>query len=313
MTAVLLDSLVPIFAVMGLGYFAGWIRDIDNTHVAELNALVIDFALPAFLFVATAATPRVEIASLWAAILVLSIVMVAFYALSFWMQRRLFRRDAVESSIQALTVAQPNFGAAGLPLIAAVFHQTHAIYVALALATGSILTSPLTLGVLEASKSKEPIESRLGIVLRAVGRSFLKPIVLAPIVGIGIALLAIPVPDFIRESFALIGQGAGGIAAFVTGLILSSQRVFLDSNVISGTLLKNMAQPLVAAGLIMLLPIPRDEALATLLLTAVPAGFFGVLFGSRYGVETREAGSTLIVSSIFSALTLGALLVVTRA
>jgi malonate transporter len=55
---VLLNSLVPIFAIMGLGYFAGWIRDIDNHHVAELNALVMDFALPACLFVATASTQR---------------------------------------------------------------------------------------------------------------------------------------------------------------------------------------------------------------------------------------------------------------
>jgi malonate transporter and related proteins len=57
MTAVLLDSLVPIFAVMALGYFAAWVRDIDNRHVAELSALVMDFALPASLFVATATTP----------------------------------------------------------------------------------------------------------------------------------------------------------------------------------------------------------------------------------------------------------------
>jgi malonate transporter len=39
MIDVLLDALVPIFAVMALGYFAGWIRDVDNHHVAELNAL----------------------------------------------------------------------------------------------------------------------------------------------------------------------------------------------------------------------------------------------------------------------------------
>jgi malonate transporter len=55
-TAVLLDALAPIFAVLGLGYLAGWIREIDNHHVKELNALVTDFALPAALFVATAST-----------------------------------------------------------------------------------------------------------------------------------------------------------------------------------------------------------------------------------------------------------------
>ena len=33
MTAILLNSLLPIFAVMALGYFAGWVCDIG-----ELNA-----------------------------------------------------------------------------------------------------------------------------------------------------------------------------------------------------------------------------------------------------------------------------------
>ena len=58
MIDVLLNALVPIFAGMALGYVAGWIRDIDNRHVADLNALVMDFALPASLFVATASTAR---------------------------------------------------------------------------------------------------------------------------------------------------------------------------------------------------------------------------------------------------------------
>ena len=42
MTAILLNSLLPIFIVMALGYFAGWVRDIDNQHVGELNALVME-------------------------------------------------------------------------------------------------------------------------------------------------------------------------------------------------------------------------------------------------------------------------------
>jgi hypothetical protein len=30
---------------MALGYVEGWTRDVDNTHVAELNALVLAFAV----------------------------------------------------------------------------------------------------------------------------------------------------------------------------------------------------------------------------------------------------------------------------
>ena len=42
---------------------------------------------------------------------------------------------------------------------------------------------------------------------------------------------------------------------------------------------------------------------------APPSGFFGL----RYGIEPRAAGSTLIVSTILSALTLAAALILTAA
>ena len=45
MIDVLINSLVPIFAVMGIGYFAGWIRDVDNRHVAESGFFSVLFGL----------------------------------------------------------------------------------------------------------------------------------------------------------------------------------------------------------------------------------------------------------------------------
>jgi malonate transporter len=313
MSAILLNSLLPIFAVMALGYFDGWVRDIDNQHVGELNALVMDFALPASLFVATATTPRATLFAQWPLLLTLAVAMLALYALSYWMQRRLFALGSTEASVQALTIAFPNYAAAGLPLIAAVFDASHAIYVALAVAAGSILLSPLTLAILEADKASAGGSKGSGLVFRAVGRSLLNPVVLSPIIGIAVASLGIPLADSIREAFTLIGQATGGVALFLTGLILSSQPLLLNRNVISGALLKNLAQPLFVAGLIMLLPMHKDTARAAILLTALPSGFFGVLFGLRYGVQSHEAGSTLIVSTILSALTLAAALILTAA
>ena len=61
MTETLLDSLMPISVVMALGYLAGWTRDIDNNHLAELNALVMDFALPPSLFEAIASLAASDI------------------------------------------------------------------------------------------------------------------------------------------------------------------------------------------------------------------------------------------------------------
>lgn len=311
MTDVLLNALVPIFAVMGLGYLAGWIRDIDSHNVTELNALVMDFALPASLFVATASTSRTSLLSQWPLLVVFVVSMLALYALSYWMQRRLFGLGSSEASVQTLTIALPNYAAAGLPLIAAVFGATDTIYVALAIASGSIVLSPLTLAILEANKAPAGGPRNVGVVLRAIGRSLRKPIVLAPLAGILFSIIGIPLPQPVSGSLQLIGQAAGGVALFLTGLILSAQRIELGHNVLSGTLLKNVVQTLVAVGLILVLPMDGNTARAALLLCALPSGFFGVLFGLRYGLESHVAGSTLIVSSLASIVTLPVALVLT--
>ena len=109
----------------------------------------------------------------------------------------------------------------------------------------------------------------------------------------------------------MIGQAAGGVALFLTGLILSSQRLQLTANVISGTLLNNVVHPLSVAGLILLLPMQRDPSRAATLLSGLRSGFFGVLFGLRFGVVCDEAGSTLIASSLLTAFTLAIALLLT--
>jgi len=312
MTAILLDALVPIFAVLGLGYFAGWVRDIDNHHLSELNALVMDFALPAALFVATASTPWAVLVAQWPLLLVLTATALLLYGLAYAMQRWLFSLNPDTASIEALTIAQPNYGAAGLPFVAAVFGTSHLIYVALTLAFTSLFVAPFALAVLEMAHSPRSEPSGRTAIFVAVGHSLSKPIVLSPIAGIVFAFSAIPLPDFVQHSFDLIGRAGGGIALFLTGLILSSQQVIFNFNVISGTLLKNVVHPLLAAGAIMLLPVPADSVRASILLAALPSGFFGVLFGLRYDVDSRDAGSILIVSSMLSAVTLAVALAITE-
>jgi malonate transporter and related proteins len=311
MIDILLNALVPIFAIMALGYLAGWIRDIDNQHVAELNALVMDFALPASLFVATASRSRTVLLAQWPLLVVLTISMLALYALCYWMQRRLFGLGSSEASVQALNIALPNYAAAGLPLIAAVFGAANTIDVALSIAAGSIELSPPTLAILEANTAPAGGKRNLGAILQAVGRSLRKPIVLGPLIGVVFCLLGIPLTEAVRNSFVLIGQAAGGVALFLTGLILSAQRIELGPNVLSGALLKNVVHPLLAVGLILALPMDRDTARAAVLLCALPCGFFGVLFGLRYGLQPHVAGSTLIVSSLASVVTLPITLVLT--
>ncbi len=318
------NSLIPIFVVMALGYFAGWIRDLDNKHVAELNALVMDFALPASLLVATATTPSALLRSQGPFLLVLTLSMLLLLGFSYWMQRRFFGADPGEAGMQALTVALPNYAAIGFTLVQAVFGATKTIYVALSIAAGSIELSPPTLVLLELEKASaagapshsKPASglragSRAGEVFRAIGHSLLKPIVICPIVGIVISLTGIPLPGLIATSLQVIGVSAGGVALFLTGLILSSQKLHLTPNVLISVGLRNIVHPLFTYGLVLLFRLPEPSARAAILLTALPSGFFGILFGLRYGKQPSTAGSTLIVSTLLSVVTLTVAIIIT--
>ena len=311
MLAIILNALVPIYFVLALGYLAGRFKRVDNKRVAELNALVMEYALPASLFAATLRTPRQALVEQWPMVAVLGGGMLAIYAVTYFLQRRVFKLGTQEAAVQTLTVALPNYASAGLPLVTAVFGPSRIILVAISIACGSVIVSPLTLTLLEVGKEGHQGGITAGRLVNSMRTAILKPIVAAPILGVILSFLGVALPPLLGNCLDLIGRTAGGVALFLTGLILSAQPFKLNANVITGTLLKNIAHPLAAFLIVKLLPMPPDLARAAILISAIPSGFFGTLFGLRYGIQSQEAGSTLVASSVLSALTIAAAIYLT--
>ena len=298
MLDIILGSTVPVFFVIALGYVAGWTRKIDNRRVAELNALVMDFALPAALFVAMVHTPRHLLLEQGSLMVVLAASMLVIFGLHFALQSNLFELDSRRAAVGSLTTALPNFASVGLPLISSVFGAENTVSVGISIAVGAIVMSPLTLVILEAGEeSAKDVPARRRII-RAIGKSFLKPIVIAPVLGMVLTLSGAQMPGLLLTSLKLIGACAGGVALFLTGLILSSQPFKLNRTVASGTFLKNVVHPLLAAALVAALAVTPLIGREAIILSAVPSGFFGILFGLRYGDVSPDAGSTLIASTI---------------
>jgi malonate transporter and related proteins len=305
MPVIILDSLLPVFFGMALGYLGGWTRDVDNKHVAELNALVMDFAVPASMFVTVVQASRRTLLDELPLAANLSISMLILYFVTYVMARRAFGAGPGEASIQALTTSLPNYASAGLPLISAQLGADHLVAAAVAIACGSIVVSPITLVILDrTSQDKKSITASL---VSAV----MKPIVLSPILAVAFVLTGIGLPDPLTKSFSLMGQVAGGAGLFLTGLILSAQKLDLGANTSIQTLLSNVAHPLLAAALAWLFALPPLTAREAIVLSALPVGFFGVLFGLRFNKSSEVAGTTLIASTILSAATLAAAIYLT--
>lgn len=299
-------ALAPIFFILALGFVAGRFKVVDNKRVDSLNALVMNFALPASLFAATASAPRSEMFAEAPLFAILGIVMLVVFLGWYFGSTRIVGESEANASLQALTIAFPNLAGVGLPIMSAVVGSQGTVPLAIALASGSIIVSPLSLIIVEMTIRKESNGSVTPAkrILNALWHALTKPVVLAPALGIAFSLCELQVDDVVGACLRLIGQAAPGVALFLTGLILSSQPFRLDWRIVRAMTAADILRPLLATAVVFSLPVAPETARIAILLAAVPSGFFGILFAVSYRQDSATMGSMVIASTVVSIVTM---------
>jgi malonate transporter len=298
-------ALLPVFFALVLGYGAGKRKLVDNQNVSSINHLVMVFAIPASLFVSISSRTRSDITSHGTYIAVLVTAMLVVYAVTLWFQLKVFRLDRGSGAVQALTVSFPNYASIGLPLSSAVIGDQGAIAVAIGIAIGSMTISPLTIALLEDAKlGPDAPGSTLSRFGSALSKSLRKPIFWAPMLAFVLVLSGARMPNMLETTLTPIGAAGAGAALFLTGLILSAQKVTFDANVAYGIVVKNALMPLFVWGLCVLFGLDKLNTTEAVLLTAIPSGFFGLVFGANVGVRPKVSGSTLMLSTVAGVVSL---------
>jgi malonate transporter len=309
MLMLIITALLPVFLAIALGYFAGLRKLIDNKNVASLNVMLMQFVLPLTLFVSIAKTPRTVIAQNAPLAVVLALGLCTTFGLVALVQIRLFRLSLGDTAVETLTITFPNFSSIGLPLLLPIFGPEAALTVAIAIAVGSVTISPMTLAMLELHKAHAANSGHAVSPLRqfglALGRSVRKPIFIGPVLGLLFVLAGLKLSVLTVTAFGPLTAATAGLGLFLTGLMVSAQPIRVGGNVLFGTAVKNVAQPLLVYALALAMGLPIQTAKQTALLTAIPSGFFGLLFGANNGLSPPVAGSTLVFSSLAGIATLG--------
>jgi malonate transporter len=312
MIKVLGDALVPIFAGLLLGYFAGLWRRMDNENVRTMITFVMSFAVPCSMFLTIARTPRAELREQGGAALVLTTVYVVLYALTFVWARSQEKLDTSESSVLALTVSFPNSAAVGLALLASVFGPKSLVTVATSIALGSITVSAITLAILEAKQDRTAEGFSFMRVSLSLLRAGKRPIVWAPLLGLVFSCTGLQLPSYADRSLAVMGSASAGSALVLTGLVVSAQKFEFGGGTLVAVFLKNLLQPGLALGIAMLVHLSLDQTRYVTLISAIPCGFFGIVFGKGYNINPKLASSGLIESYVLSVLTLAVWIVIVQ-
>jgi malonate transporter len=144
--------------------------------------------------------------------------------------------------------------------------------------------------------------SRTGVtwknVLPPLWHSIKTPIVWAPVLGLVFSLADVNLPSFASRSLVAIGSAADGTALVLTGLVVSAQMVEIRGSTVVAVLLKNVIQPALALAIARSMRLPVEQMRYVTLIGAVPCGFFGVVFGKRFGSNPPLASSALIASYV---------------
>jgi malonate transporter len=296
MTLILLDALLPIFVGLLLGYIAGRRGVMDNLNVLNLIVLVMDFAIPCALFstISSASWPELREQSESASMI--AVVFAALYAASYIWARKSLKMSISDASVLALTVGFPNAAAVALPLLTTAYGPGSSITAALSIAVGSITISPLTVALLESDK----LSDGKGVSIQAVAikflRAFTRPVVWAPMLALVSVYFGLHLPSYLDRSLAILGSAASGSALILTGVVVSSQTFRFDGKVAWTTAPIVLIQPLFALGITELFHMSHAEIRDITLISAIPGGFFGLVFGKSFNSTPETASSALIAS-----------------
>lgn len=300
MLNIMLTDLVPIFVIMILGYVSGKKGEFNAANARSLNQFVLNYALPAGLFVSIVKADRAMLFSDIRLSLVSLGVIVGCYFWSYFSCLKFFKHSKAEASIAGLVGGAPTIGYLGFAVLEPIYgtSATVGLVVAVVAIVVNAVTIPIALCLLDpgrqsaAAAGNPPVKPS-----NALLNALKEPVCWSPILAVLIVLTGFRFPGSLDPVFNLIANANAGVAVFAAGITLSTNKFEFNAEVLYNSFVKLIFMP--AAMLVIgLLTGMNGEKLQMLVLCgALPPVFSGIIIGSRFQTYVQTGTSSLAVST----------------
>lgn len=290
-------AIWPLYFVLALGFLAGKRHAFPADAAKELNKLVLDFALPATLFVSTTALSREALFRDLPALFAVLVAYMGVFGLTFGLVRRRFKRSAPEAAIAALCAASPAgsfFGPAVLPPL---FGSGSLVAVVLAALVMNLVQNPIALMLLGGANQTTRGRAKATPLALAKG-VVVQPMVWAPLLGLVLVLVGLPVSKIFTAGFGLIGSTSSGVAVFTTGLTLAAAGFVVSKEVIILTAIKMFGLPAIVLGVGLLFHVRGELLWEIVVSSALSSGLLGMMLSSTNQIYVKPAASVTMLSSL---------------
>lgn len=317
---IMLTDLVPIFIIMILGYVSGKRGEFNAQNARSLNTFVLNYALPAALFVSIVKADRSMLFSDIRLSLVSLGVILGCYFITYFCCMKFFKHSKADASIAGLIGGAPTIGYLGFAVLQPIYgtSATVGLVVAVVAIVVNAIAIPIALVLLNpAGMNAGPVPAQTAEAgatplktiktpgtpapqhagLTALINALKEPVCWSPILAVLIVLTGFKFPTTFDPTFNLIAKANAGVAVFAAGITLSTNIFKINWEIVFNTIMKLLVMP--AAMLIIGLMVGMDgEKLQMLVLCgALPPVFSGIIIGSRYQTYVQTGTSSLAVST----------------
>jgi len=302
MLHVILYAIVPIVVVMLAGFISGKRGIFTGADAKKFNKVVLDYALPAALFVSIVQASREDLAKDLKLTLVSMAGIMGCFMLVYFVFKYCFKKNTgADAAVSALISGSPTIGFLGFAVLEPIFGTTPAVALVVAI-VGIVVNAvgiPVGLSLMNASLEKQqPGSTKKESAWKPVVHALEQPVAWAPILAVILVVCGLHWPDWLSPSFDLIAKANASLAVFSAGITLSAIKFTINRQVVLGSLMKMVLMPLVVLILGLFVGMDAFNLKMLVISAALPPAFSGIIIADEYNTYVANGTSSLTLSMI---------------
>ncbi len=301
---IILYAIVPIIVVMLAGFISGKKGIFTGADAKKFNKVVLDYALPAALFVSIVQASRDDLVKDIRLTVVSAVGIMACFMLVYFVFKYCFKKNTgADAAISALISGSPTIGFLGFAVMEPIFDQTVGLSsVALVVAIVGIVVNaigiPVGLSLMNASLAKQNPAAKKQSAWKPVLHALAQPVAWAPILAVVLVVCGLKWPDWASPSFDLIAKANASMAVFSAGITLAAIKFSMNFQVVLGSFMKMVVMPAVVLLLGIVCGMEANNLRMLVVAAALPPAFSGIIIADENDTYVATGTSSLTLSVI---------------
>lgn len=298
---VLLYAIVPILVVMLAGYISGKKGIFSGEDAKKFNKVVLDYALPAALFVSIVQATREDLVKDIKLTIISTVGIMACFMLVYFVFRMFKKNTGADAAVSALISGSPTIGFLGFAVLEPIFGTTPAVALVVAI-VGIVVNAigiPVGLSLMNASLEKQsPGSTKKESAWKPVLHALAQPVAWAPILAVVLVVCGLKWPAWASPSFDLMAKANASMAVFSAGITLAAIKFTVNWQVVLGSIMKMVVMPAVVLVLGLLAHMDPTNLKMLIVACALPPAFSGIIIADEYNTYVATGTSSLTLSVI---------------